>query len=124
MRFICNSCKQKIDCGPYWEGMSITCPGCDKITELTYKEGQKIPNTEYSISFADFKQLLTYEPYSELIHPLVQKHLRYSIERSNGSVKLVAEDGSLIPLETAHLEIQLKSGPQREIYGTAMSLWR
>ncbi|MFI0416540.1 MAG: hypothetical protein ACH255_20670 [Candidatus Thiodiazotropha sp.] len=124
MRFICNNCRKKIDCGPYWEGMSITCPGCNEITELTYKEGQKIQNTEYSISFTDFKQLLSYEPYSEIIHPLVKKYLRCSIERSNGCVKLVAEDNSLIPLESAHLEIQLNSGQQREIYGAAMSLWR
>ena len=104
--------------------MSVICPGCGNVTELNYREGQKIPNTEYSISFSDFKRLVTYEPYYKVIDPIVEKILNCSVERTETSVKLVAEDGSLIPLEVAHFEIQFHPGFQRSIYGAAMSLWR
>jgi len=57
MRFLCNHCDQKIHANHYWKGMSVTCPGCGKFTELRYREGQEIPDTEYGISFSDFKQL-------------------------------------------------------------------
>ncbi|MEP7133938.1 MAG: hypothetical protein ABI904_03295 [Chloroflexota bacterium] len=86
--------------------------------------GQSIPNIEYSISFSDFKQLLTYEPYSAAVDPVIKKLLNCSIERMELGVKLVEEDGSLIPLEVAHLEIQLDHEAQRLIYNTAMSQWR
>jgi hypothetical protein len=108
----------------YWEGLSIICPNCGRPTELRYREGQSIPNTEYSISFSDFKQLLTYEPYSQAIDPVVRKLLKCSIDRTEAAVKLVEEDGSLIPLEAAHLQIQLDPEAQRTIYNAAMNLWR
>jgi hypothetical protein len=124
MRFLCNNCDAKINAKHYWEGLSIVCPNCSQPTELRYRKGQSIPNTEYSISFSDFKQLLTYEPYSKAVDPVVKKLLKCSIERREANVKLIEEDGSLIPLEVAHLEIQLDPKAQRLIYGTAMSQWR
>jgi hypothetical protein len=124
MRFLCNHCDQKLATKHYWEGMSITCPSCGKPTELRYREGQIIPDIGYSISFSDFKQLLTYEPYAKAIDPIVKKLLKCSIERTEKGVKLVAEDGSLIPLEVVHLEIQFDRDSQRIIYGAAMDQWR
>jgi hypothetical protein len=124
MRFLCNNCDQKLHTKHYWEGMSINCPSCGKPTELRYREGQEIPNTEYSISFRDFKQLLTYQPYSKAIDPIVEKLLQCSIERTENGVKIVSEDGSLIPSEVAHLEIQFDPDSQRIIYGAAMDQWR
>jgi hypothetical protein len=124
MRFLCSNCDAKINTKHYWEGLSIVCPNCGQPTELRYRKGQNIPNTEYSISFSDFKQLLTYEPYSKEVDPVVKKLLKCSIERTETGVKLTEEDGSLIPLEVAHLEIQLDQKAQRLIYGTAMSQWR
>ena len=124
MRFLCNHCDEKLEAKHYWEGMSITCPNCGKPTELKYRLGQKIPNTEYSISFRDFKQLMTYQPYAKAIDPIVKKLLKCSIERTETGVKFVAEDGSFIPLEVAHLEIQLDRDSQQTIYRAAMSQWR
>jgi hypothetical protein len=124
MRFLCNHCEQKLHTKHYWEGMSITCPSCDKPTELIYRKGQEIPNTEYSISFSDFKQLLTYQPYAKAIDPIVEKPLKCSIKRPEKGIKLVEEDGSLVPLEVAHLEIQFDPDAQRIIYGAAMDQWR
>ena len=124
MRFFCNNCDQKLHTKHYWEGMFITCPNFGKSTELRYREGQEIPSIEYSISFRDFKQLLTHEPYAKAIDPIVEKLLQCSIERREKGVKLVSEDGSLIPLEVAHLEIQFNRDSQRIIYGAAMDQWR
>ncbi len=124
MRFLCNHCDAKLSAKHYWEGLSIVCPSCGQITELKYRVGQSIPNTEYSISFSDFKQLLTDEAYAKAVDPLVKQLLKCSIERTEPGVKLIDEDGSFIPLEAAHLEIQLDQHAQRLIYGTAMSQWR
>jgi hypothetical protein len=88
MRFFCDNCKQKIECNHYWKGMTVTCPGCGKFTDLVYEEGQKIPNTEYSISFKDFRQLVTNESYSKRIYPFVQKHLQCSIVRTSEGIRL------------------------------------
>jgi hypothetical protein len=124
MRFLCNNCDQKLHTKHFWVGMSVTCPSCGKQTELSYREGQEIPNIEYSISFRAFKQLLTDAPYSKAIDPIVKKLLGCSIQRTEAGVKLVGEDGSLIPLEVAHLEIQSDRDSQRIIYGAAMDQWR
>jgi hypothetical protein len=124
MRFLCNNCDQKLHTKHYWEGLTITCPNCGKSTELRYRKGQEIPSTEYSISFSGFKQLLTYKPYAKAIDPIVKKLLNCSIERTERAVKLVGEDGSLIPLEVAHFEIQLDRDSRHIIYGAAMSQWR
>ena len=124
MRFLCNDCNQELQTKHYWAGMTVTCPNCDNATELSYRKGQKIPDTEYSIAFSDFKHLVSYEPYSKKIDPILEKLLNCSVERSESGIKLIAADGSLIPLETAHLEIQHNPSSQRGIYGVAMSLWR
>jgi hypothetical protein len=124
MRFLCNNCDQEIQANHYWKGMSIACPSCGKSTELEYREGQKIPNIGYSMSFSDFKQLLSYEPYSKTIHPIVEKLLKCSIKRTKIGIELVAEDGSLIPLEVAHFEIQMNDSSRGEVYNAAMSQWR
>jgi hypothetical protein len=124
MRFLCNNCDAKISTEHYWEGLSVVCPNCGQPTELRYRNGQSIPNTKYSISFSQFQQLLTYEPYSKAVDPVVEKLLKCSIERTGAGVKLIDEDRSLIPLEVAHLELQLDQKAQRLIYGTAMSQWR
>jgi predicted RNA-binding Zn-ribbon protein involved in translation (DUF1610 family) len=124
MRFFCNNCNQKIHASHYWEGMSVTCPSCGKSTELRYREGQKIPNTEYSISFRDFRHLLVDKTYSKALSPIIEKLLGCSVKRTEAGVELVAKDGSLIPLEVAHFEIQTNSNSQRVIYGAAMSQWR
>ena len=123
MRFLCRNCDARIHTRHCWEGLSIICPNCGRSTELRYREGQSIANTEYSISFSDFKQLLTYEPYAKAIDPVIKKLLKCSIERAEAGPKLVAEDGSLIPLETAHIEIQLDPGSQQTIYNAAISQW-
>jgi hypothetical protein len=123
MRFLCTHCDQKLHTGHYWQGLSVTCPSCGKSTELHYREGYEIPNTEYSISFSEFKSLITYEPYSDNVDSIVKNMLNCSIQRTKTEVKLVVEDGSLIPLEAAHLEIQLNNGSQRNIYNAAMSRW-
>ncbi len=86
--------------------------------------GQSIPWTGTSVTFSDFEQLLTDQAYSEGIYPLVKEILGCSIERTETGVKLVDEDGSLIPLEVAHLEIQLNPESQGRIYNAAMNLWR
>ena len=124
MRFLCDRCDQTLDSEHYWKGMIVTCPRCGESTMLSYREGQKIPNTKYSISFSDFKHLVTYEPYSKAVDPIIEKLLNCSVERTEKSVSLVAEDGSLIPLEVAHFEIQLNHKSQRTLYGVAMSQWR
>jgi hypothetical protein len=124
MRFLCNNCDAGIHTKHYWEGLSVICPNCGKATELKYRTGQRIPNTEYSISFSDFKQLLSYEAYSQAIDPIIKKFLECSIERTESGVKLVEEDGSFIPFEAAHLEIQLDHETQQIIYNAAMNLWR
>ncbi|MBC7877146.1 MAG: hypothetical protein H7Y59_08260 [Anaerolineales bacterium] len=123
MRFLCDHCDQKLHSGHYWGGISITCPNCGKSTGLSYREGQSIPNTEYSLSFNDFKQLLTSEPYSTAIDSIVEKSLNCSIKRTEAGIKLVAEDGSLIPLQVAHFEIQFNINSQRDIYNAAMTQW-
>ena len=66
----------------------------------------------------------SYKPYAKAIDPIVKKLLKCSIERIEKGVKLVGEDGSFIPLEVAHLEIQLDRDSQHIIYGAAMSHWR
>jgi hypothetical protein len=76
------------------------------------------------MTFSDFKQLLTYGPYSEVVDPLVKELLGCAIERSEMGVRLVDEDGSLIPFEAAHLEIQSNDETQGHIYNIAMGLWR
>lgn len=78
----------------------------------------------YSISYSDFKQLLTDKAYTKTIHPLVKGFLNCSVERAEDSARLIAQDGSLIPLEVAHLEIQGNRESQRQIYNAAMDLWR
>lgn len=123
MRFLCNHCDQKLHTKHYWQGLSVTCPSCCKTTELHYREGHEIPNTEYSISFSEFKSLITYEPYSDNVDSIVKNMLNCSIQRTNTEVKLVVEDGSLIPLEAAHFEIQLNNSAQRDIYNAAMNRW-
>ena len=123
MRFICNHCDQKLHTQHYWQGLFVTCPSCGKSTELSYREGQNIPNTEYSLSYSDFKQLIAYEPYSTAINSNVEKFLNCSVQRTEKGAKLIAKDGSLIPLEVAHFEIQFDSNSQRNIYNAAMSQW-
>jgi phage FluMu protein Com len=120
MRFRCNHCNQKIHANHYWSGMSVTCPSCGRTTELKYRAGQEIPNTEYSISFSEFKQLF-HETNLEAIYPIVEKILKCWVERSEVGIKLVATDGSLIPLEVAHFEIQMNSESQYKIYNAAMT---
>lgn len=124
MRFFCNNCDARISTEHYWEGLSITCPNCGKSTELKYRLGQNIPWTGCSITFSEFEQLLTDKPYSEEVDSLVKELLGCSIERTEMGVKLVDEDGSLIPLEVAQMEIQLDPEAQRRIYNAAMNLWR
>jgi len=124
MRFLCDHCDTKIHTEHFWEGLSVVCPNCGQPTELKYRNGQSIPDTGYSISFRDFKQLITYDAYAEAIDPVIQKLLKCSIERTAKGAKLMAEDGSLIPFEAAHLEIQLDPEARGVIYNTAMSQWR
>src|SRR5262245_56301327 len=124
MRFLCNHCDQKLHTKHYWEGMSILCPSCGKSTELKYRTGQSIPEIGYSITFRELRQLLTDEAYSKDIDPIVEKLLNCSVDRSGSRVRLAAEDGSLIPMEIAHLEIQSNSDSQRVMYGAAMDQWR
>ena len=124
MRFLCDNCDVKINTSHSWEGLSVVCPNCDQHIELQYRKGQRISNTEYSISFSDFKHLLTYESYAKAVDPVVKNLLKCLIERTGTRVRLIAEDGSLIPLEVAHLEIQFDRMAQQLIYNTAMSQWR
>jgi hypothetical protein len=76
------------------------------------------------MTFSNFKQLLTYPAYFEAVDPLVKELLGCSIERMETAVRLVDEDGSLIPLEAAHLEIQSNDEMRGRIYNVAMDLWR
>lgn len=122
MRFLCNHCDQKIHANHYWKGMSVTCPGCGRSTELRYREDQDIPNTEYSTSFSDFKQLFD-DISSEAIHSIMEDVLHCSVARTESGVKVIAQDGSLVPLEVAHFEIQMNSDYQRKIYNAAMDQW-
>jgi hypothetical protein len=124
MRFICHHCDQQIHASHVWEGLSVNCPACGSTTELKYRVGQEIPEMGYSLSFRDFKQLVTDKAYTMTIHPLVKGFLNCSVERAKGSVRLTAQDGSLIPLEAAHFEIQGNNESQRKIYDAAMDLWR
>jgi hypothetical protein len=124
MRFLCNNCEAKISTKHFWEEFSIICPNCGKSTELKYRVGQSIPWFECDITFSDFKQLLTNRAYSKTVDPVIKELLGCSIERTEMGVKLIGEDGSLIPLEVAHVEIQLDSAAQILIYNTAMGLWR
>ena len=124
MRFLCNNCDAKISTKYCWEGLSITCPACGKPTELRHRRDEGTSGIAYSITFSDFKQLLSREPYFTKVDPVVKEFLKCSIERTETGVKLIEEDGSLIPLEVAHLEIQFNPNFQRSIYNIAMSLWR
>jgi len=124
MRFLCNHCDQKIHANHYWTGMSVTCPGCGKVTELGYRLDQPIPYTEFNVKFSDFKHLILDGVYSEGIHPLVEELLGCSVQRTETGIVLAAEDGSLIPLEVAHLEIQMNTVSRGKLYSAAMNLWR
>lgn len=124
MRFFCNHCDARITTKHYWEGLSIICPNCGQSTRLKYRAGQSIPGIGCSITFIDFEQLLTEKAYSEVMDPLVEKLLGCSIERTETGVKLVEDDGSFIPLEVAHVELQLDPEAQGQIYNAAMSMWR
>jgi hypothetical protein len=86
--------------------------------------GQNILWFQCDITFNDFKQLLAGESSLETIEPVVKELLGCSIERTELGVKLIAADGSFIPLEVAHLQLQFNPQAQALIYNAAMNLWR
>jgi predicted RNA-binding Zn-ribbon protein involved in translation (DUF1610 family) len=124
MSFLCNSCDEKLNARYHWRGLSVVCPNCGQPTELEYRVGQNIPVMVCSTSFSEFKNTVVNEAFSETMYPVIEKLLNCSIARTKTGVKLIAEDGSTIPLETAHLEIQLNPNSQAIMYNAIMEYTR
>ena len=78
----------------------------------------------YGISFRDFVGLLNDKGWREETHPLIEQLLGCLIQQHGDSFILRAKNGTYIPYEVAHLQIQAHSASQGQLYQLAMSLWR
>jgi hypothetical protein len=86
--------------------------------------GTSIPRTGWSISFADFAQLLSDASYRPRIGPMVERWFDCAVVNNAGRISLRKRDGSFLITEAIHLAIQSDATKQQELYGAAMDLWR
>jgi hypothetical protein len=120
----CQRCTAVITTDHVKIGMTIACPSCGMQTQLEYTIGSEIPPTGYSLTFANFMQLLSEPLYRHRIGPLMERWFECLIENAPSKTSLRKKDGSVLIAEDVHFAIQSDASRQYEIYQTAMDLWR
>lgn|GEM_PF-2176773 len=124
MSFFCPHCDIENAAGYAWRGMTIRCPACLREITLQYRNGQSIPVQGYELTFHDFCQLVEDSYNRSVTHPAIAKLLNCTVALFDGRFVLQQSDGALIPLEAAHFLLQSDPTKQRDLYNTAMSVWR
>jgi DNA-directed RNA polymerase subunit RPC12/RpoP len=124
MPVYCEKCSGVIPIDHTKIGMTIDCPTCGARTLLKYAMGSSIPPTGWSLSYADFAQLLSEPSYHRRIGPMLESWYDCTLERTSGKVTLRNRNGSSLSMEDTHLAIQSDAKRQYELYQVAMDLWR
>lgn len=124
MDTICQSCGSRIDIPYIMLGAAVTCRECGARTTPQAAPGSRPADTGYEITFADFRQLLSYPGYRSSVAPLLREWFGYELEARGDSVSIRARDGGVVDELALHQDIQGDESKQGALYRAAMTLWR
>jgi hypothetical protein len=102
----------------------MTCQECGVRTIPQALPNSRPTDTGYTITFADFHQLLSYHGYRASIAPLLLEWFGYELEMDGDTVCIRTHDGDAIDELTLHQTIQADELKQSALYRAAMTLWR
>jgi hypothetical protein len=105
-------------------GTTVVCPNCLILTLPQVPEGGRIVRGGgYQVSYENFRRLIDYPPYREVVAPLLMDWFGYSIVEEGPDVWVKNIAGVSIDPLWLHLLIQGDPKQQDQLYNTAMSLW-
>lgn len=116
----CEQCYQKITTNYYLVGSIIDCPFCSYNTPVIIHK--YIEGTGIEITFNNFVHLITYQPYREVIIPIINKW--FKTKELNNEILFLNEDDIELDVIEIHKIIQNNKAYQSRIYNEAMTLWR
>jgi len=105
-------------------GAPTACSSCDKTVVAEVPVGTVYPRTEHEITFRDFQQLLSGSAYRSAIGELLARWFDYEIRGIGETAVVRSRGGVAVDPVKLHRQIQEDSAKQREIYKTAIALWR
>lgn len=120
----CPLCKSSIDLPYILIGVEMTCSSCGKSIVPEIPIGTAYPQTEYQLTFSDFKQLVTSKGYRGIIGALLSRWFGYKIKNEGEGAIIWAPDGERIDLLELHRAIQDDEAKRHELYNAAAALWR
>ena len=123
---LCKQCNTAISISYKHLGMSVLCPGCSHLVQLSTELNTFAPvNSGYEIRFDQFLQLINEPGCNSKIIPLIEKRYACKTSNRNGtSIVFTDADHQLLPFEFLHLSIQDDKRLQKELYYIAMDAWR
>ena len=120
----CPECKSKFAVEYLRLGAPLSCPSCGTTIVPEIPIGTEYPRTEYEITFADFRQLLNQSEYRDVVGELLSRWFGCEMAGEGEFAVVISKNRDPIDILDLHLHIQTDSEKQRELYRTAMSLWR
>ena len=124
VKVVCPVCRKEFEVSYVLLGAPISCPGCGETIVPVVPVGAVYPRTEYEMTFSDFRQLVTARAYRSAVAQLVADWFDYELKDYGESTIVKSRDGETLGLLEVHRNIQEDSARQRELYRTAMALWR
>ena len=121
---LCPACKGRIEVPYTLLGAPTACPSCGKFVVPEVLVGTIYPITEYEITLGDFQQLVGNSAYRSAVGALLARWFHYRIDGDGDSTIVRSPAGESLDLIELHRQIQEDPTKQRELYRTAMALWR
>ena len=80
--------------------------------------------TGYSITEADFRQIISYPGWQDIARPLLKRWFGYDIVGEKETAAVRSASGETLDLTELHHRIQSEPQMQHDLYQRAMNTWR
>lgn len=80
--------------------------------------------TGYSITEAEFRQIISYAPWQDIARPLLKRWFGYEIVGEGETATVRSASGESLDLTELHKRIQSDPQMQYDLYQRAMNVWR
>lgn len=124
VKAVCPICRTDLKVPFVLLGAPMSCASCGKSIVPAVPVGTIYPRTGYEITFGDFQLLVTTRAYRSAVAKLLARWFDCEIMGDGDATIVRSHQGESLNLVSLHRKIQEDATKQRELYGTAMALWR